>query len=130
LCMHIAASVLGVIALISTHVDEESQFPLPDADGKLPMTWAEHQMSVTKDFSTNSALANFLFGGFTHHVAHHLFPGVAHTYYPRITQLIRRYAAENNIPYTSHPFYEAVRSHFRLLRKSGMQENIFQSAEI
>ena len=130
LLMHVSASVLGVIALISTHVDEHAQFPSVGPDGKLDMTWAEHQMSVTKDFSTDSALANFLFGGFTHHVAHHLFPGVAHTYYPAITRIIRRYAHEYNLPYTSYPFQEAVLSHFRMLKKNGADENIFQSAEI
>ncbi len=130
LLMHISASVLGVIALISTHVDEHAHFPTAPEDGKMDTTWARHQMMVTKDFSTESPLANFLFGGFTHHVAHHLFPGVAHTYYPAITPIIRRYAQENGLPYTSYPFHEAVISHFRLLRKSGMQDNIFQSAEI
>ncbi len=130
LLMHIAASVLGVIALISTHVDEHAHFPTVPPGGKMDVTWARHQMMVTKDFSTGSAVANFLFGGFTHHVAHHLFPGVPHTYYPSITPIIRRYAEENNLPYTSYPFHEAVISHFRLLRKNGRQENIFQSAEI
>lgn len=130
LLLHISASCLGVIALISTHVDEDADFPLPPADGKMNMTWAVHQMTVTKDFSADSKLANFLFGGFTHHVAHHLFPGVAHTYYPKITPIIRRYAQEYGLPYTCYPAYEAIRSHYYLLKKSGKPENILQSGEL
>lgn len=133
LVMHLTASILGVVALVSTHVDEDAVFPLPDADGRLPYTWAEHQMVVTKDFSTGSRLANFLFGGFTHHVAHHLFPGVGHTYYPYITPIIRRYAVEYNLPYTNYPFYVAIRSHFRMLKNRGEDghgENILMSGEI
>lgn len=128
--MHISASLLGVIALISTHVDENAIFPMPPEDGKLNITWALHQMSVTKDFSADSKLANFLFGGFTHHVAHHLFPGVAHTYYPKITPIIRRYANEYNLPYTCYPVYQAIKSHYYLLKKNGNVESILVHGEI
>jgi linoleoyl-CoA desaturase len=128
LVMHVSGSTLGVIALISTHVDENATFSDP-IDGRLGMSWAEHQLRATKDFSTDSRVANFLFGGFTHHVAHHLFPGVAHTYYPKITPIIKRHAEENNLPYTSYPFHEAIRSHFRLLKKNG-HENIFVSGDL
>lgn len=128
--MHLFGSVLGVVALVSTHVDEDAHFPVTDEDGNLSATWAVHQMIVTKDFSTNSKLANFLYGGFTHHVAHHLFPGVGHTYYPYITPIIMRYAKEYGLPYTSYPFYHAVRSHFRMLKSKGVKENILMTGEI
>ncbi len=128
--MHLSGSVLGVVALVSTHVDEDANFPGTDEDGNLSATWALHQMIVTKDFSTNSKLANFLYGGFTHHVAHHLFPGVGHTYYPYITPIIIKYAEEYDLPYTSYPFYHAVRSHFRMLKNKGVKENILMTGEI
>jgi linoleoyl-CoA desaturase len=130
LAMHLSASMLGVVALISTHVDEHSHFPGVPEDGNMGTTWAAHQMLVTKDFSTGSRIANFLFGGFTHHVAHHLFPGVAHTYYPHITPIIRRYAAEYGLPYVNYPFHKAVLSHFRLLKSRGSNENILATGEI
>jgi linoleoyl-CoA desaturase len=118
------------VALVSTHVDEDAHFPETDAEGKLSATWALHQMIVTKDFRTESKLANFLYGGFTHHVAHHLFPGVVHTYYPHITAIIRRYAQEYNLPYTSYPFYHAIRSHFRMLKSKGVTANIMTNGEL
>jgi len=130
LAMHMCGSALGVVALVSTHVDEDAHFPGTDEEGNLSATWAMHQMIVTKDFSTDSKLANFLYGGFTHHVAHHLFPNVGHTYYPYITPIIRRYAEEYDLPYTSYPFYHAVRSHFRMLKQKGVQENILMTGEI
>jgi linoleoyl-CoA desaturase len=128
--MHVCGSIIGVVALVSTHVDEHAYFPKTDEDGKISATWAMHQMMVTKDFSANSPLANFLYGGFTHHVAHHLFPGIGHTYYPYITPIIRRYAKEYNLPYTNYPFYEAVTSHFRMLKNKGVRENILMTGEI
>lgn len=128
--MHVSASVLGVIALISTHVDEHAHFPVADENGNLSTTWAVHQMIVTKDFSANSKIANFLYGGFTHHVAHHLFPAVGHTYYPYITPIIKKYAQEYNLPYTNYPFYLAVHSHFKMLKNRGSNENILMTGEI
>lgn len=130
LSLHICGSILGVVALLSTHVDEHAHFPTAPEDGKMPTTWAVHQLLVTKDFSTGSPLANFLYGGFTHHVAHHLFPGVGHTYYPHITPIIKRYAEENGIAYTSYPFHKALQSHYVLLKNNSVKENIFLHGEI
>lgn len=130
LSMHLCGSAIGVVALVSTHVDEDAHFPHADKDGNLSDTWVMHQMIVTKDFSTESKLANFLYGGFTHHVAHHLFPAVGHTYYPYITPIIKRYAAEYGLPYTSYPFHHAIRSHFRMLKDKGVRENILTTGEI
>jgi len=130
LSLHLCGSALGVVALVSTHVDEDAHFPTTDEEGNLSATWAMHQMIVTKDFSTDSKLANFLYGGFTHHVAHHLFPHIGHTYYPYITPIIKKYAEEYKLPYTSYPFYQAVRSHFRMLKNQGVKENIMMTGEI
>lgn len=130
LVMHLSSSILGVVALISTHVDEDAVFPMPPEDGKMEMTWVEHQFTVTKDFSAGNPIADFLYGGFTHHVAHHLFPTVGHTYYPKITPIIRKYAKENNLPYTCYPVFHAIRSHFRLLKNSGASSTIFRHGEL
>jgi len=128
--MHFMASAFGVLALLSTHVDEDAIFPMPPEDGQINTTWAMYQVITTKDFSTGSKLANILFGGFNHHVAHHLFPAVAHTYYPSITPIIKRYAQKYNLPYRSYPLYLAIRSHFLLLKKNGSVENLFATGDL
>lgn len=130
LVMHFTASAFGILALLSTHADEDAQFPLPPEDGKIDTTWAVYQITATKDFSTESRLANILFGGFNHHVAHHLFPAVAHTYYPAITPIIKKHARKYNLPYRSYPLHMAVRSHFMLLRKNGGAENLFVTGDL
>lgn len=127
--MHLLSSMLGVVALISTHVDEDAVFPLQLENEAFDLTWAEHQLTVTKDFSAGNVVADFLYGGFTHHVAHHLFPTVGHTYYPHITPIIKKYAAEYNLPYTCYSAFEAIRSHFNLLKKRSLRDNIFNGFE-
>ena len=128
--MHLVASSFGAVALLSTHVDEDAVFPIPDSQGQMHSTWFNHQLSVTKDFSTDSKLMNYLYGGFSLHVAHHLFPGLSHSYYPEVTKIVRKYAKANNLPYTNYPFYQALRSHFRLLKKNGRENNLFKIGEI
>ncbi len=130
LVMHLTASAFGVTALLSTHADEHAEFPLPPEDGQLDVTWAMYQIMETKDFSPDSRVANFLFGGFNHHVAHHLFPTVAHTYYPAITPIIREFAEAYHLPYRSYPLGTAIHSHFLLLKKSGLQESVFTTGEL
>jgi linoleoyl-CoA desaturase len=130
LAMHFLASAFGVMALLSTHADEHADFPLPPEDGVINSTWAVYQVSATKDFCTESRLANILFGGFNHHVAHHLFPSVAHTYYPSITPIIKAYAKKYNLEYRSYPLHKAIYSHFMLLKKNGREENLFVSGEM
>lgn len=130
LVMHLCSSLFGVVALISTHVDEDSIFPMAPVDGKMNTTWMEHQMSVTRDFNAGHPLFDFLYGGFTHHVAHHLFPTVGHTYYPKITPIIKKYADENHMPYTSRHALNAIKSHFKLLKNSGQKDSILFSSEL
>ncbi|MFN3757421.1 MAG: fatty acid desaturase family protein [Flavobacterium sp.] len=128
--MHIVSSIVGVVALISTHVDEDAVFPIPGPDGQMNTTWMEHQMTVTKDFSAGHPVADFLYGGFTHHVAHHLFPGISHVYYPKITPIIVAFAKEHDLPYTCYPVWSAIQSHYKLLKTRGSKVNIFYNGEL
>ena len=130
LTLHLVASGFGAVALLSTHVDEHAEFPEPDASGLIHKTWFDHQLQVTKDFSTDSKLMNYLYGGFSLHVAHHLFPSISHSYYPAITKIIRKHAKANNLPYINYPFYAALRSHFRLLKNNGREHNLFKTGEL
>lgn len=128
--MHLTSSLFGVVALVSTHADETAHFPLPPQDGKMEVTWAEHQLMSTKDFNAGDPLFDFLYGGFTHHVAHHLFPTIGHTYYPKITPIIRKYAQENKLPYTCRPVLKAIKSHYLLLKNSNKTGSIFDTSEL
>lgn len=128
--MHLCSSLFGIVALVSTHADETAQFPLPPIDGQMNLSWAEHQLMVTKDFNAGNPIFDFLYGGFTHHIAHHLFPTVGHTYYPKITPLVSKYASENQLPYCCRPALQAIRSHYRLLKNSRNNESLLYHSEL
>jgi linoleoyl-CoA desaturase len=65
-------------------------------------------------------------GSFNYHVVHHLFPSVSHVYYPEITAALKEEAIKNNLPYKSFTLVHTLLSHYKLLKKNGMVENIFE----
>jgi linoleoyl-CoA desaturase len=80
-------------------------------------SWCRHQVITTIDFNPESKIANFIFGGFNLHIAHHLFPEVSHTHYPALTRIIKDTLAENKVDwYKSFGFFDGVVSHLQHLK--------------
>lgn len=116
LLCNIIASITTTFALISTHVGEHTEFPKSE-NGKIPHSWIRHQFLTTTDFAVDSSLITALYGGFNHHLTHHLFPYVSHVHYPAITKIIAKVKAEFGIAdHSQNSIFSAIRSHFRLLK--------------
>ena len=114
------ASLTITMVLLSTHVGEHANFPEPDADGVMPHSWSHHHMLTAGDFATESALVTHLFGGFNHHVIHHLFQHICHIHYPALTKILIRVAAKHGVEYRSEKhMFLAMYSHFKLLYNNG-----------
>ncbi len=120
--MHFAQSYAFIFCLAPSHFVEETLFDKVDAKGKLTHSWAGHQMAASLDYHATKHWANFLFGGFNAHVAHHLFPNVSHVHYPAISAMIQQSAAKLQLPYQHTTLPQAIASHFRFLKRMGMKE--------
>ncbi|MFN7831960.1 MAG: hypothetical protein ACK5Q2_08240 [Bacteroidota bacterium] len=73
----------------------------------------------SNDMHPFSAVANFIFGGFNNHIAHHLFPNYHHIYYPKISRIVYGILEKHHI-HPNHTTYRGgVVSHLRLLRRMG-----------
>lgn len=119
LIMHGLISIFFVLTLIISHLCLETEFPKVDEQGILPYDYYEHQLAVSLDYHPESKSANFIFGGFNSHTAHHLFPNLPHTLYTQITPLIRAKAIKYSLPYNEQSMLKAIKSHFRYLKKLG-----------
>ncbi|MCX6180319.1 MAG: fatty acid desaturase [Bacteroidetes bacterium] len=119
LSMHVLISVFFVLTLIISHLCMETTFPKPDASGLLPYNYQEHQLAVSLDYHPTSKLANWIFGGFNSHSAHHLFHELPHTIYAKITPAIKETAKEFNYPYNELGILKAIKSHYLYLHKLG-----------
>lgn len=124
--MMFTASIVSLLVLLSPHASTESEFPMPDDAGQMPIAWFRHQLSCTNDVKEDNWFIRFFMGCFNYHIAHHLFPSVNHVYYPEVTQLIRNFAAKNNLPYRQFPLVRSLQNHYRLLRNNAFNENIFE----
>lgn len=117
LIFHFAASFTVALALVSAHIGEDSVYPEPDVNGDMPTSWVRHQIVTTCDFATDNKLITHLFGGFNHHLVHHLFPNVCHIHYPALTAILIEACQEFDMPYKSNPtLIRAVFSHLNFLK--------------
>jgi linoleoyl-CoA desaturase len=123
--MHIVEGLTLALIFQLAHVVEGTEFPEPDAEGKIHDNWAAHQMRTTSDFATGYPIINFLFGGLNFQVEHHLFPKVCHIHYTKLAPIVKQTAEEFNLPYHSHKtFTGAIKSHMIMLKKFGRHQDL------
>jgi linoleoyl-CoA desaturase len=86
----------------------------------MPYSWSHHQVLTVIDFATKNPVLNLLFGGFNHHVTHHLFPSICHIHYPKLTPIIAQTCKEFGLDYRHESsFLNAYFAHYRLLKNNG-----------
>ncbi len=117
--VHAVVSVFVAFTFfISHHVTELNYVDSGAHHDLISDSWIHHQIVTTIDFEPNNRFADFLFGGFNLHVAHHVFPEVSHEHYPALTKIIRTVLAKNNASdwYKSFSFTEGCASHLQHLK--------------
>jgi linoleoyl-CoA desaturase len=60
-----------------THHVEHTEYPSVQ-NGVINSSWLMNQVKSSNDMYPFSPAANFIFGGFNNHTAHHLFPHIHH----------------------------------------------------
>lgn len=125
IAMHLAEGlVLGLVFQLA-HAVEETDFPEPDQKGSMEESWAVHQMHTTANFSRKSKVAAFFCGGLNFQIEHHLFANICHIHYPAISTIVERVARKHGVPYHENvTFYDALSSHYRILKKMGGKEEV------
>lgn len=124
---HLSASVVTTLALVSTHLGTEQEFVMVKKNS-LPYPWEIHQMETTSDFATENRFITWFFGGFNHHVVHHIFPDISHVHYPALTPIVRGLALKYNLKYnSSETLYISVSKFFALLKHHATEH---QNAEL
>jgi linoleoyl-CoA desaturase len=117
--VHMAISVFVAFTFFISHHVTELDYVDSDAEKTLVSdSWIHHQIVTTIDFEPDNRFADFVFGGFNLHVAHHVFPEVSHEHYPALTKIIRTVLAKNNASdwYKSFSFREGCASHLQHLK--------------
>ena len=120
--MHVTMGITLGLTFQTTHSVAETEKISVKETKELDCSWAYHVLRGTSDFSTQSRVYNWFFGGLNTHVAHHLFPNVSHVHYPAISLIIKETAGEFGYPYIENKgMFAALRSHFRYLKRLGKE---------
>jgi linoleoyl-CoA desaturase len=121
--MHMIAGLALACIFQPAHVMETSEFPAPTPDHRIENTWAVHQLLNTTNFSPKSVITSWFIGGLNFQIEHHLFPHVCHVHYPALSKIVKKTAAEYNLPYQVQPtFAHALWMHGRMLKELGKKK--------
>jgi len=120
LSAHFVAGVTLSIVFQLAHCVEVAEFPpVPTPPGR-DVEWAEHQLRTSVDFAPGNPLLTYFLGGLNYQAIHHLFPHVSHVHYPALRPIVAEVCEAHGVPYRTIPtFGEAVKSHYRWLRRMG-----------
>ncbi len=118
--MHLVTGFIMSVVFQCAHILETCEYPLPDEEGSMENNWAVHQLLTTSNFSPTSKWFSWLVGGLNFQVEHHLFQGISHVHYRKISAIVSATADEFGIQYNMEKsFFSAIWNHGRMLRALG-----------
>ncbi|HYG16489.1 MAG TPA: fatty acid desaturase [Bacteroidia bacterium] len=116
---HFISAWFLLFTFLITHHVENTQYFHAEENALSSTSWLMHQVGSSNDFHPFSKVANFIFGGFNCHIAHHLFPNVCHTQYPLVSKVVYTILERHQIVPNKTSFFGGIHSHVRLLKKLG-----------
>jgi len=120
--MHYVSGFILSVIFQPAHVIDGTDYPEPDAEGRLENNWAIHQLRTTTNFAQRSKIFSWYVGGLNLQVEHHLFPNVCHVHYRKISKIVKETAEEFQLPYKSYDtFAQAMVGHAKLLKELGQR---------
>jgi len=122
LSMHLLQSLFLLFTFFMTHHVEGLQYPETTTDGYIKTSWIMNQIKSSNDMYPHSSLANFVFGGFNNHIAHHLFPHIHHIHYPDLNKILYDVLIQNGITPNQTTYWGGICSHLRHLKS--MSHNV------
>ena len=119
LAMHLVQSLFLLFTFFMTHHVEETHYPAVNEEGMINTSWLMNQVKSSNDMYPFSRVANFIFGGFNNHTAHHLFPHIHHAHYPELSRVLYRTLSQYDITANQTTYWGGIISHLKLLKKMG-----------
>lgn len=114
----------GIMAIIfqMAHIAEEADQPALNLEGNIENEWAIHELLTTVNFSRNNRILGWFVGGLNFQIEHHLFPGICHIHYRKISPIVEQTARDFGLRYNLQPtFFSAIVSHTKMLKALGKE---------
>jgi len=123
----ILGSIFGLLILIPSHANINNEFPVANENAQLSTTWLSHQFITTNDVKGNNFFSKYVMNNFNCHLAHHLFPNINAFYTSEITEIIKEFAINHNLPYKTYSMLKAFKLHYQLIKKNAITpQSIFE----
>jgi linoleoyl-CoA desaturase len=119
LLMHVLQSLFLLFTFFITHHVEKTTYFNTDEKGFIKTSWVINQVKSSNDFYPFSTAANFIFGGFNNHIAHHLFPHLNHLYYPQVNKIVYPILKAHGIEPNVTSYFGGIKSHLKHLKNMG-----------
>lgn len=126
--MHLFQSIFLLFTFFITHHVENTEYFDTDSEGYIQTSWLSNQIRSSNDFYPFSEFANFIFGGFNNHIAHHLFPHINHIYYPQLNRILYQVLLEKGFEPNQTTFFSGINSHLKHLKNMGQKEGFLRQA--
>ncbi|HMC98571.1 MAG TPA: fatty acid desaturase, partial [Ferruginibacter sp.] len=120
--MHLVQSQFLLFTFFITHHVEKTSYYVADKNGFIKTSWLRNQVKSSNDFYPFSRTANFIFGGFNNHVAHHLFPHIPHVLYPELNKIIYPILKQQQLIPNETGFFTGIRSHLKHLKNMSVKK--------
>ncbi|WP_462220812.1 fatty acid desaturase family protein, partial [Ferruginibacter sp.] len=121
LLMHLIQSLFLLFTFFITHHVEKTEYFNADSAGYIKTSWINNQVKSSNDFYPFSPAANFIFGGFNNHTAHHLFPHINHVHYPKLNKILYSNLRAHQIEPNFTGFFGGILSHLKHLKTMGIK---------
>lgn len=119
LLLHFSGGFILFFIFTPAHLVNEVDFYNPEGKRNMETSWAEQQLLTTCNYG-NTWMMNFFFGGLNYQIEHHLFPGICHIHYPKLSNIVKATANKYNLPYTEYKSYgETLQMNLQFLYKMG-----------
>lgn len=77
----------------------------------------------TRGVRCDNIVTEYLFGGMQYQLEHHLFPTMPRYYYPKLRPILKKFSAENKLPFKVSSVLEIMSLNYEVLKKhSGAEE--------
>jgi len=116
----VSGSMLAMIVLLTPHVNEGNEFPVPNEAGEFENSWFMHQLNTTNDLTSSNWFTRYFMGNFNYHLIHHFFPNISAVYAPEVTEVIKEFLREHDLPYKAYSIRASLWKHFQLIRRNAM----------
>ena len=101
------------IAFAPAHFPEDALFA---GKNQRNQDFVLRQTATTVNFRTGW-IGRFLLSGVEYQIEHHLFPGLPHVYYPKLSRIVEQYCRRNGYPYRTLGWGEAIWKALLIFRK-------------